>query len=76
MAVTTIKNKKMDGAEVLLQKFNGQYSLYLREYDVRAGVLYLIRDFESFEAANAQYECLYSRAKIHQILSHEGCSLA
>ena len=57
MAVTTIKNKKMDGAEVLLQKFNGQYSLYLREYDVRAGVL-------------------YPRAKIHQILSHEGCSLA
>lgn len=76
MAVVTIKDKKMDGAEVLLQKFNGQYSLYLREFDARAGVIYLIEDFESFEEANDQYERLDSRAKIHQILSHEGYTLA
>lgn len=76
MAVVTIKDKKMDGAEVLLQKFNGQYSLYIRENDIRVGVRYLIRDFESFEQANAEYEKMNSRARIHQILVWEGDSLA
>lgn len=74
--VTNIKEKKMDGAEVLLQKFNGQYSLYIRENDIRVGVRYLIRDFESFEQANAEYEKMNSRANIHQILVREGDSLA
>lgn len=76
MALMTIKNKRMEGAEVLLQKLDGQYSLYLRENDVRAGVRYLIRNFESFEQANTEYERLNSRTKIHQILVQEGDSLA
>lgn len=67
----TLKEKSFEGAEVMLQEFHGQYSLYLRENDARVGVLYMIQDFASFEQADAEFNRMNSRARIHRVLTLE-----
>lgn len=65
----TLKRKSFEGAEVMLQEFHGQYSLYLRANDARVGVLYLIEDFPSFDRANSEYERMNTRDRILRVLT-------